>query len=396
MADVSTDFNFRPLNDLQRWSLTEQALWMTLRKEVQVIQKEETEFLFPLISDTTPLGRDLLAFCQDRFRDYGHPDFPMRLRWIQLQAFPVRLHNGDAISEESLFAPQTTCLLVLDLPLQTPPEVPVRHSCRNIFTEWSRSSHWSSTGKFSLINPEDEDFRFCVVWESTRHPDQRIQFQLFPVIRMLRLPVSYPASGFGIKNWWCGTQEIAWRSSVEVNSLGYPGWREFLRALIKCESHQLPELRFGWPFWKYQAMLHRFLANISARVWKQHTLVDLMSLFFRSEKNVMFRFHEAQDLLDHFSGCTCLKPLSSFDPLVQPPSPPSMLSVGRDTNSNTGPPFSSSLADCSICMSRPINVILIPCGHLCLCDQCAEKVSQCCLCRRTITSRQLVYYSPPE
>uniref|UniRef100_A0A8D0CC13 E3 ubiquitin-protein ligase XIAP n=1 Tax=Salvator merianae TaxID=96440 RepID=A0A8D0CC13_SALMN len=46
---------------------------------------------------------------------------------------------------------------------------------------------------------------------------------------------------------------------------------------------------------------------------------------------------------------------------------------------------------CKICMDRTISVVLIPCGHLVACQDCAEAVDKCPLCCKVIEKRQKIY-----
>jgi hypothetical protein len=39
---------------------------------------------------------------------------------------------------------------------------------------------------------------------------------------------------------------------------------------------------------------------------------------------------------------------------------------------------------CKICMDGKADVILIPCGHMVSCAQCAPVLSECPMCRQTI------------
>ena len=50
----------------------------------------------------------------------------------------------------------------------------------------------------------------------------------------------------------------------------------------------------------------------------------------------------------------------------------------------------SSQRTCVICMERPADHVLIPCGHLCLCSSCV--VSSCPVCRSNIHARQRVFF----
>lgn len=43
--------------------------------------------------------------------------------------------------------------------------------------------------------------------------------------------------------------------------------------------------------------------------------------------------------------------------------------------------------DCIICMSCPKNIVFTPCFHFYCCDICSNKVSNCPICRSTITQK---------
>ncbi|NXJ00797.1 XIAP ligase, partial [Psophia crepitans] len=46
---------------------------------------------------------------------------------------------------------------------------------------------------------------------------------------------------------------------------------------------------------------------------------------------------------------------------------------------------------CKICMAKDISVVLIPCGHLVACKECAEGLHECPLCRTNIMKRQEIF-----
>ncbi|KFV66793.1 Baculoviral IAP repeat-containing protein 7-B, partial [Dryobates pubescens] len=46
---------------------------------------------------------------------------------------------------------------------------------------------------------------------------------------------------------------------------------------------------------------------------------------------------------------------------------------------------------CKICMAKDISVVLIPCGHLVACKECAEPFDDCPLCRTNIMKKQEVF-----
>lgn len=43
---------------------------------------------------------------------------------------------------------------------------------------------------------------------------------------------------------------------------------------------------------------------------------------------------------------------------------------------------SAPLPDCVVCLAAPRDVILLECGHICLCEGCAKQIDACPLCRK--------------
>ena len=60
-------------------------------------------------------------------------------------------------------------------------------------------------------------------------------------------------------------------------------------------------------------------------------------------------------------------------------------------------PGAVSLPQCAICLEMNASVILIPCGHVCLCKDDAERLRRnqqllsCPICRRAVTSTNEVF-----
>jgi len=48
---------------------------------------------------------------------------------------------------------------------------------------------------------------------------------------------------------------------------------------------------------------------------------------------------------------------------------------------------------CSVCMMRPVQVALVPCGHSNLCRRCSRKLQRCPFCRKEIARRQKLFLS---
>lgn len=51
------------------------------------------------------------------------------------------------------------------------------------------------------------------------------------------------------------------------------------------------------------------------------------------------------------------------------------------------------LAQCSVCLDRPPEVVMVPCGHIYACEACGKTLKVCALCREAVTRVLRVYYS---
>ena len=46
---------------------------------------------------------------------------------------------------------------------------------------------------------------------------------------------------------------------------------------------------------------------------------------------------------------------------------------------------------CRKCKKRKSEMIMMPCGHLCLCENCASDVKRCVICRAKVTEKMKVF-----
>lgn len=46
---------------------------------------------------------------------------------------------------------------------------------------------------------------------------------------------------------------------------------------------------------------------------------------------------------------------------------------------------------CFICRTNEIRVMTIPCGHLCYCENCAEKIKRCNVCDTNVREKIVIY-----
>jgi hypothetical protein len=65
-------------------------------------------------------------------------------------------------------------------------------------------------------------------------------------------------------------------------------------------------------------------------------------------------------------------------------------SQGVNASSPSASP-GGSVSTCAICMERPCNCVLVPCGHTALCLACAKSVEICPMCRVQVASRQQMF-----
>ncbi|KAM9256566.1 E3 ubiquitin-protein ligase LRSAM1 isoform 1-T3 [Cariama cristata] len=61
----------------------------------------------------------------------------------------------------------------------------------------------------------------------------------------------------------------------------------------------------------------------------------------------------------------------------------------------TAPPlqWDEKKSECVVCMEQETQMIFLPCGHVCCCQTCCERLHTCPLCRRDITQRIRIFHS---
>lgn len=46
---------------------------------------------------------------------------------------------------------------------------------------------------------------------------------------------------------------------------------------------------------------------------------------------------------------------------------------------------------CRMCQIKPVSCVLLPCGHVATCQECADKISRCVLCDKVIIGTANIY-----
>jgi len=77
-------------------------------------------------------------------------------------------------------------------------------------------------------------------------------------------------------------------------------------------------------------------------------------------------------------------------PLQEETGPPQSAAAGYVTAQNDG---GADLSRCSVCLDKPPDVVMVPCGHIYACEKCGKKLKECALCRTPVTQVLRVYYS---
>ncbi|NXJ68942.1 LRSM1 ligase, partial [Rostratula benghalensis] len=72
-------------------------------------------------------------------------------------------------------------------------------------------------------------------------------------------------------------------------------------------------------------------------------------------------------------------------PLEEPPSP--VIPTAPQLS------WEKKKSECVVCMEQETQMIFLPCGHVCCCQTCCQRLHSCPLCRRDITQRIRIFHS---
>jgi hypothetical protein len=110
-------------------------------------------------------------------------------------------------------------------------------------------------------------------------------------------------------------------------------------------------------------------------------------------------FNNSADLWKHYTEMGV--PGFEQGPEAEKPATPSQaVQDSLKLIEESGPPdaalASAPCADlslCSVCMDKPPEVVMVPCGHIYACEPCGKKLRECALCREPVAQVLRVYYS---
>ncbi len=51
-----------------------------------------------------------------------------------------------------------------------------------------------------------------------------------------------------------------------------------------------------------------------------------------------------------------------------------------------------TVAECVVCWEEPLRVVLVPCGHVCVCASCSSGLDVCPMCRRSAGTKLGLFF----
>lgn len=101
----------------------------------------------------------------------------------------------------------------------------------------------------------------------------------------------------------------------------------------------------------------------------------------------------ARNLLDSARVQPGLKP--SEDEVLDILEPPAAPQEAPKSVRPSAPPaeLDTPTSECVVCLEREAQMVFLPCGHVCCCQQCCQPLRTCPLCRQEISQRLRIYHS---
>lgn len=101
----------------------------------------------------------------------------------------------------------------------------------------------------------------------------------------------------------------------------------------------------------------------------------------------------ARNLLDSARVQQELK--SSKDEVLGVLEPPAAPQEPPESVRPSAPPaeLDTPTSECVVCLEREAQMVFLPCGHVCCCQQCCQPLRTCPLCRQEISQRLRIYHS---
>ena len=123
-----------------------------------------------------------------------------------------------------------------------------------------------------------------------------------------------------------------------------------------------------------------YLSDSDRKEWQDQAM-PLLQLLLSTEGAIIKRDDNNKTAMD-----ACLKQYTKFMSAMQN----ARLSAQPVRRGNS----EAAQAHCVICMDRPPSVVIIPCGHLCVCQPCSGRLQQQCPVCRGATIQMIQTFTP--
>ena len=239
---------------------------------------------------------------------------------------------------------------------------------------------WEYICRLKLYNP-----RFSLGEEERQTLHDRGHYSREPpYLGLMQLLLEYgvrPASGIeGLLQRLAYTADMAAVATLQahhfdIGECQLADGRTLLHLLVSSRTHENDSLQYGNEQSRWAA---HALYETHIKEW-QHQAAPLLKLLLSSPGATLRRDQNGKTAID-----VCLPEYKQFmSDMKNPRMSAQPVQRGHDGSGQT---------HCVVCMDRRPSVVLIPCGHLCVCQPCSSRLQQQCpICRAAVTQMIQTY-----